>query len=277
MAMLFDSFDDVLSTKSFVKPARSQRNPIEEMEEEEGLANITLPVCPRPSAIPNLKLNKGTTTLAFKFQGGVIVAVDSRASSGEYVASATTQKVIPVNDFILGTMAGGAADCQYWLRVLCQECRLWELRNRQRPSVAVASKILSDITYHYKKYGLSIGAMVTGWDKFGPSLYMVDDQGTRLKGDLFSVGSGSIYAYGILDAEYKHDLSLEDAITLGRKAIMLATHRDAASGGFVNVYHVHAPDANGKCWTKISRDDCVDLMDQAQEKKIMARVSSTDP
>ena len=29
---------------------------------------------------------------------------------------------------ILGTMAGGAADCQFWERVLAQECRLWELR-----------------------------------------------------------------------------------------------------------------------------------------------------
>ena len=34
-----------------------------------------------------MKLNfaKGTTTMAFKFKGGVIVAVDSRASSGEYI------------------------------------------------------------------------------------------------------------------------------------------------------------------------------------------------
>ena len=34
-----------------------------------------------------LKLNfaRGTTTMAFKFQGGIIVAVDSRASSGQYI------------------------------------------------------------------------------------------------------------------------------------------------------------------------------------------------
>ena len=49
------------------------------------LADVKLPVCPRPSSIPNLKLNKGTTTLAFEFQGGILVAVDSRASSGTYV------------------------------------------------------------------------------------------------------------------------------------------------------------------------------------------------
>ena len=32
-----------------------------------------------------IKLAKGTTTLAFKFKGGVVVAVDSRATAGSYI------------------------------------------------------------------------------------------------------------------------------------------------------------------------------------------------
>lgn len=39
--------------------------------------------------------------------------------------------------------------------------------------------------------------MIAGWDHTGPNLYMVDNDGTRLKGKMFSVGSGSMYAYGI--------------------------------------------------------------------------------
>jgi 20S proteasome subunit beta 5 len=80
--------------------------------------------------------------------------------------------------------------------------------------------------------------MVTGWDKYGPNLYYVDNDGTRLKGDLFSVGSGSTFAYGVLDTEYRFDLSDADAIELGRRAIYHATFRDAYSGGSINVYHV---------------------------------------
>ena len=42
--------------------------------------------------------------------------------------------------------------------------------------------------------------MIAGWDEGkGPSLYYIDSDGTRLKGNLFSVGSGSTYAYGVLD------------------------------------------------------------------------------
>lgn len=33
----------------------------------------------------------------------------------------------------------------------------------------------------------------------GPALFYVDSEGQRLKGDLFSVGSGSTFAYGVLD------------------------------------------------------------------------------
>lgn len=85
------------------------------------------------------------------FQGGIIVAVDSRASMGTYIctferpsmlflqfepslleqatithmtdcmpgaASQTVKKVIETNPYLLGTMAGGAADCSFWHRTL---------------------------------------------------------------------------------------------------------------------------------------------------------------
>jgi 20S proteasome subunit beta 5 len=39
---------------------------------------------------------------------------------------------------------------------LGKECRLHELRNKERISVAAASKILSNIVYGYKGMGLSM-------------------------------------------------------------------------------------------------------------------------
>lgn len=68
----------------------------------------------------------------------------------------------------------------------------------------------------------------------GPGLYYVDSDGTRLTNYMFSVGSGSTYAYGVLDSGYLWDLSVDEAIKLGRRAIYHATHRDAYSGGVVN-------------------------------------------
>lgn len=81
--------------------------------------------------------------------------------------------------------------------------------------------------------------MVTGWDKQGPGLFYVDSDGQRMKGDLFSVGSGSTHAYGVLDTVYDYDMSTAEAIDLGKRAIYHATFRDAYSGGMVMSMRLH--------------------------------------
>eukprot|EP00274_Cyanoptyche_gloeocystis_P001439 CAMPEP_0196657052 /NCGR_PEP_ID=MMETSP1086-20130531/21477_1 /TAXON_ID=77921 /ORGANISM="Cyanoptyche gloeocystis , Strain SAG4.97" /LENGTH=270 /DNA_ID=CAMNT_0041990049 /DNA_START=9 /DNA_END=821 /DNA_ORIENTATION=+ len=191
-----------------------------------------------PGAPAPLEFAHGTTTLGFVFKHGILIAVDSRASMGTYISSGTVKKVIEINKYLLGTMAGGAADCLFWERYLGMQCRLHELRNKERISVSAASKLLANIVYQYRGMGLSMGTMIAGWDKSGPNLYYVDSEGSRIHGQKFSVGSGSVYAFGVLDTGYRYDLELQDAIELGRRAIFQATHRDAASGGTINVYHV---------------------------------------
>jgi 20S proteasome subunit beta 5 len=164
------------------------------------------------------------------------------------------KKVIEINPYLLGTMAGGAADCSFWERVLAKECRLYELRNKERISVAAASKLLANMVYNYKGMGLSMGTMICGWDKKGPGLYYVDNDGTRLTNFMFSVGSGSTYAYGILDSGYRYDMTPDEAYDLGNRAIYHATHRDAFSGGTVNLYHMKETG-----WVKVAATDVVDL------------------
>jgi len=186
---------------------------------------------------PHPSLSLGTTTLGFIFKEGVLIAVDSRASMGSYIGSGTVQKVIPISRYLLGTMAGGAADCSYWERQLALQCRIHELKEGKRISVAAASKLLVNMVVQYRGRGLSMGTMVAGWDEHvGPDLFYVDDDGTRLHGKMFSAGSGSTYAYGVLDSQYKYDMTVDEAVELGKKAIWHATHRDAYSGGTINVY-----------------------------------------
>lgn len=72
----------------------------------------------------------------------------------------------------------------------------------------------------------------------GPQLYYVDSEGTRYHGKRFSVGSGCVYAYGVMDSGYDFNMSKEEACELGRRSIYAATHRDAYSGGVVRVYHI---------------------------------------
>uniref|UniRef100_A0A804UIL0 Proteasome subunit beta n=1 Tax=Zea mays TaxID=4577 RepID=A0A804UIL0_MAIZE len=204
--------------------------------------SMVLPICDdfdgfQAATKDMVKNKKGTTTLAFIFDKGVIVAADSRASMGGYISSQTVRKIIEINPYMLGTMAGGAADCQFWHRNLGTKCRLHELSNKRRISIAGASKLLANILYSYRGMGLSIGTMIAGWDEKGPGLYYVDSEGARLVGN-----------------SYRFSMSVEEAAELARRAIYGATFRDAASGGCVSVYHV-GPDG----WTKLSGDDVGEL------------------
>mmetsp|Transcript_11838 Transcript_11838/g.17376 ORF Transcript_11838/g.17376 Transcript_11838/m.17376 type:complete len:257 (+) Transcript_11838:75-845(+) len=209
-----------------------------------------------------LEFEHGTTTLSFVFRGGVITAVDSRASLGNFVGSKTVEKVLPINSHMLGTMAGGAADCSYWIREVQAEADLFHLTYGYRMSVARASKLLANILdeYHKKGLDLSVGTMITGFDDNKsdvPSLYYVDNTGVRLSSSsFFSVGSGSTFALGILDQGWREDLTSEEAIALGIKAIRHATFRDAYSGGYINVFLITKE--NG--WKRVYREDLAATM-----------------
>lgn len=192
----------------------------------------------------------GTTTLAFIFKDGIIVAVDSRATSGSYIASQTVNKVIEINRHLLGTMAGGAADCFYWEKLTGLYAKQYELENGRRITTAAASMYLSNCVYRYKGRGLSMSTMFCGYDDQGPSIYNITDSGSRVQNHIFSVGSGSTIAMGVLSSKYNFDMSKEEALQLGKEAIFHAGHRDSYSGGSVNLYFM---DASG--WTKIGNFD----------------------
>lgn len=195
---------------------------------------------------PPLEFAHGTTTISFLFRDGIVAAVDSRASIGQFVGSKTVQKVLPIHKTMLGTMAGGAADCSYWIRKLRSEAKRFQLEDGdgRTLSVARASMWLSTYLYENRSLNLSVGTMIMGVDQHSgeASIYYTDDQGVRIRGDLFAVGSGSTFALGILDSETDPKTRLlmteKDAVALAVKAIRHATFRDAYSGGKRNNYMV---------------------------------------
>uniref|UniRef100_A0A3B3XJG0 Proteasome subunit beta n=1 Tax=Poecilia mexicana TaxID=48701 RepID=A0A3B3XJG0_9TELE len=183
----------------------------------------------------------GTTTLAFMFQGGVLAAADTRSSCSGLVACPASQKILPIHSHLVGTTSGTSADCALWKRILSRELRLYQLRYGRRLSTRGAAKLLSHMLHPFKGTELYCGCPCFS----GPSLFYVCSDGTRLEGSLFSVGSGSPYAYSILDQGVRWGLTVEEATSIAREAVYRATHRDAYSGNFVDVYHV-----TSKGWTR---------------------------
>jgi len=114
-----------------------------------------------PQSLPmHLPLNDlqqhGTTTVAFKFNGGLVVAVDSRASMGEFIGSRTTKKMFPISTDppIVATMAGGAADCLYWLRFAATVAAIEKYKTGISISVKYIAKLLSKYLIEKLRFGM---------------------------------------------------------------------------------------------------------------------------
>lgn len=120
------------------------------------------PVLPRP--LDELQYH-GTTTLAFLFGDGVIVAVDSKASVGSYVGSRTVKKVFPISNCMVATMAGGAADCAFWIRRTARQAKVLEYEHGSPLKVRSVAKLLAASLREYRGSELSVGTMVAGFDQ----------------------------------------------------------------------------------------------------------------
>lgn len=133
----------------------------------------------------------------------------------------------------------------------------------ERMTISGASRLFARHMYETRSQQLSVGTMITGFDHKGGHLYYLDNDGNRIEGDKFSIGSGSTFAYGVLDNYWRFDMSLEEAVLLGKRAISEATFHDSASGGVVNVYHVFPGG-----WRKVvDREDNNNLVWKHREEK----------
>uniref|UniRef100_A0A8C3IQU1 Proteasome subunit beta 11 n=1 Tax=Chrysemys picta bellii TaxID=8478 RepID=A0A8C3IQU1_CHRPI len=184
------------------------------------------PPCLAPAGTP-CPLPHGTTTLAFRLAQGVVAAADTRSSCGTYVACPASRKVLPVHARLL---------------------------DGREPGVAEAAALLAGGLRAQRGRGLCVAVALCGWDRTGPGLWYVYSDGTRLPLDVVAVGSGSPYAYGLLDGAYRPDMPPAAAYALARRAVAHATRRDAYSGGCVDVFHVRQSG-----WVWVSHSDVGDL------------------
>ncbi|OCU01270.1 proteasome subunit beta type-11 [Xenopus laevis] len=204
----------------------------------------------------------GTTTLAFIYSGGVVAATDTRSSAGHLVCSPDSRKATLIHSHLLASTSGSAADCQLFGRALSRECRLYQLRNGYMPSVRGAAKMLSMMMMPFRGTKICAAVTLSGWDRNGPCICYVYNDGTRISSNVISVGSGSPYAYSVIDDGYRVDMEEEEARQLARRAVCHAGRRDAYSGGSVDVYWIR----EGGC-ERDPREDLVQLYEKLVQEE----------
>jgi 20S proteasome alpha/beta subunit len=84
-----------------------------------------------------------------------------------------------------------------------------------------------------------VGFLIAGYDNEGFHLYEIGIDGSIFKqAEFVSDGSGSVFAYGVLESHYKKDMSLDEGIELARTALRTAMSRDSASGDGFDIYKI---------------------------------------
>jgi len=179
-------------------------------------------------------IKSGTTTVGIVCKDGVVLAAEKKATMGYMVASKEDVKIEKIMPHIAITQAGMVGDIQALTRYLRAEARLFELTNRRRIPVRAAATLLSNILYQGRMsiFPYYVQIILAGYDEKGPGLFILSADGSRLEDKkFFSTGSGSPMAFGVLEALYKEEISLDEGKKLAVQAIKSAIERDIASGG----------------------------------------------
>lgn len=181
-------------------------------------------------------LKTGTTTVGMICKDAVILATDRRATMSYFVASKTAKKVHKIQDHLYMTIAGGVADAQYLIDIIKAETTIYQLENEKPIAVKTAGRILSNILYQNKMMPYEVGLILGGiTENEGAVLLDLGSYGSILPEDYIAVGSGTPFAIGVLEANYKKDLPPEEGKKLCISAVKSAIIRDMASGNGIDV------------------------------------------
>lgn len=177
-------------------------------------------------------IKSSTTTVGIMVKDGVVIGTESQATAGYMVATKTAQKLFQINDFTAATISGGVADCQYVVNQLKAFSRLKEVEEEKVPDPKYIASITRNILFSGRSYFLCM-MIIGGYSEKEKKglLYGVDLLGTLYEEENFiSFGSGSPFSLGVLEADWKPNMTKSTGIDLIKSAINSSRERDAASG-----------------------------------------------
>jgi proteasome beta subunit len=186
------------------------------------------------------RLKTGTTTVGIVCKDGIVLAADKRATAGSMIVDKRCDKVHIISDDFAVTIAGTVSDAQLIIKLIRAELKLKEVRTHKRPTSKEAANLLGGLLYSsIRQMSMIPGIahfLLGGKDKTGTHLYdLFPDGSVTLIKDYVSSGSGSVFAYGVLETQYKEGMTTAEATKLAVVAVNTALQRDSASGNGVDV------------------------------------------
>ena len=181
------------------------------------------------------KILHGTTTVAIKVKDGVVLCADMRASAGYFIANNNTMKIQKIEQHAGLTLAGGVADAQNIVDVLRYHANVHRIQNQEPIPIKSLARLTSLMFHQNRGYPFIADILVGGYDNQGPQLFNIDMFGSVEEKNYVTTGSGSPVAYGLLEEEYKDNLTLDEAKLIALRAVKAAITRNIGTGDGINV------------------------------------------
>lgn len=184
----------------------------------------------------------GTTIVALKFPGGVVMAGDRRATQGHMIASRDVQKVYITDDYTVTGIAGTAAIAVEFARLYAVELEHYE--KLEGVALTFAGKVNRLATMVRGNLGAALQGFVAlpllaGYDLDDPNpegagrIVSFDAAGGHNMEEegYHSVGSGSIFAKSSMKKLYSQVRDADSALRVAIESLYDAADDDSATGG----------------------------------------------
>jgi proteasome beta subunit len=179
----------------------------------------------------------GATVVGISYNDGVLLAAEKRVSFGNFVVNKHIKKTFPVTDHVGAACAGMVADMQVLVRQVEALAKIRRLEIRRDVPPNSIAKLMSVIMFERRYFPLLTQVIVGGINE-KPEVYTLDPLGSVLPDEYAAVGTGAEGALGIMDAEFKPNMSEERVRELATRAIRSAIQRDTASGDGIDILYV---------------------------------------
>jgi len=166
-------------------------------------------------------LTTGTSLVGIVCKDGIVMASDRKATlGGQIVADKEFSKTEQINDYLVMSMAGTVSDAQVNTKLINAQLKIKELRDRKRPTVKEAANFIATMKFQNIRKPTMIpsivGNLIAGLDENGKTtLYNVSPDGAIKEIEEYdAAGSGMLFIWGLLERQYKKDLTIEEGIEL---------------------------------------------------------------
>jgi len=178
----------------------------------------------------------GTTTVGLTTDEGVVLATDRRASAGNLVASKRAKKIAEIHPRGALTISGAVSAAQALINNLQAEVRLYEARRDEEMTI----KALATLTSNFLRSGAFyiVHPILGGVDSDGGHIYSIDPAGSIMEEPYNATGSGSPFAFGVLEQRYEDGMTNDEARTVATDAVKSAVERDTASGNGIIISEI---------------------------------------